>query len=191
MSCGSPRLQKDNFYLRPIQRKPNAPSFMSVQIGINTINQMLSKMCEQAGLEHRTNHSLRATGASNMFQANLPEHVIQSRTGHLSLKALRTYERVTEDQQKEACKILTPISTNIHQEPKKREQMAANAPPPQMVTNALFGNPNNCTINVQVYNSPNFQQCPFQGMATITQEYADSNDDLLVDSILCNTDYDV
>ncbi len=33
-----------------------------------------------------------------MFEANLPEHVIQSRTGHLSLKALRTYERVTEEQ---------------------------------------------------------------------------------------------
>ena len=72
---------------------------MSMQVGVNTINQMLSKMCEQAGLEHRTNHSLRATGASDMFQANLPEHVIQSRTGHLSLKAFRTYERVTDEQQ--------------------------------------------------------------------------------------------
>lgn len=164
-------LQKDNFYLCPLQRKPedpNAPRFMSVQIRINTINQTLSKMCEQAGLEHRTNHSLWATGASNMFQANLPEHVIQSRMGHLLLNALRMYERVTKDQQKEVCKVLTPISTNFHQEPKKHEQTVAKAPPPQMVTNALFGNPNNCTINVQVHNSLNFQQCPFQGMAITT-----------------------
>ena len=72
---------------------------MSVQI---TINQMLSKMCEHMGLEHCTNHSLLATGASKMFQANLPEHVIQSHMGHLSPKALRLYERVIEDQRKEA-----------------------------------------------------------------------------------------
>ena len=49
----------------------------------------------------------------------------------------------------------------------------------------------NCTINVQVYNSPIFQQCPFQGMAITTQAYEDSEDDLLVDSVLCDTDYDV
>ena len=60
------------------------------QVGINTINQMLSKMCEQAGVEHCTNHSLCATGATDLFKANIQEHVIQSRMGHLSLKALRT-----------------------------------------------------------------------------------------------------
>ena len=191
----SEALQKDNFYLRPLQKKPedpNAPWFMSMQVGVNTINQMLSKMCEQAGLEHRTNHSLRATGASDMFQANLPEHVIQSRTGHLSLKALRTYERVTEEQQQEACKVLTPISTNhLHVQAAKHEQMVAKESPPNAVTNALFGNPQNCTINVQVYNNPSFQQCQFQGMTITTQEYVDSRDDQLVDSILCDADYDV
>ena len=51
----SDALEKDNFYLRPLSRKPedpNAPWFMSMQVGINTINQMLSKMCEEVGLEH-------------------------------------------------------------------------------------------------------------------------------------------
>ena len=56
--------------------------------------------------------------------------------------------------------------------------MVTNALPPQMVTNTLFGNPCHCSINVQVYNSANFQQCPF---AVTTQEYADLNDDLVVD----------
>ena len=51
---------------------------MTMQIGVNTMNSMLSKMRDQAGIEHRSNHSLRATGASDMFQANLPEHVINS-----------------------------------------------------------------------------------------------------------------
>ena len=88
--------------------------------------------------------------------------------------------------------MLTPITTNCHQQPKRHEheheQTVGVAPPFQMVTNALFGNPRNCNINV---NSPNFQQCPFPGTAISTQAYEDSKDDLLVDSILCDTDYDV
>ncbi|MCG8624100.1 MAG: hypothetical protein MJE68_19170, partial [Proteobacteria bacterium] len=62
---------EDNFYLRPLQKKPDdpcAPWFTSMQIGVNTMNSMLSKMCDQAGIERRSNHSLRATGDSDMFQ---------------------------------------------------------------------------------------------------------------------------
>ena len=117
-------------------------------------------MCDQAGIERRSNHSLRATGASNMFQANLPEHVIQSRTGHLSLKALHTYERVTEEQQKEACKVLTPIDQQGSNEPKNPSTSAVAKPqvvsPAPLMANTLFGNPQNCTINVQIYNNPLF-----------------------------------
>ena len=90
-----------------------------MQIGVNTMNSMLSKMCDQAGIECHSNHSLRAIGASDTFQAYLPEHVIQSRTGHLSLKALHTYERVTEEQQKEACKVPTSVDQPGSNEPKK------------------------------------------------------------------------
>ena len=37
----------------------------------------------------KTNHSLRATAASELFCANVPEKLIQERTGHKSLQALR------------------------------------------------------------------------------------------------------
>ena len=190
----SDALQKDNFYLCPLQKKPDnpgAPWFSSMQVGINTMNDMLKKMCDQPGIEHRSNHSLRATGASEMFQANLPEHVIQSRTGHLSLKALRTYERVTEEQQKEACKILTAIDSpqESNKSNKSINPSISTVAKPQAVSplmaNTFFGNPQNCTINVQIYNP--FQQCPFQGMKIVQQE-AESSDDVLVDSILSSED---
>jgi integrase len=35
-----------------------------------------------------TNHSLRATGATRLFEANVPEKLIQERTGHRSIDAL-------------------------------------------------------------------------------------------------------
>ena len=39
-------------------------------------------MCEEAGIEGKTNHSLRATGVTKMYLAGVPKKVIQERTGH-------------------------------------------------------------------------------------------------------------
>ena len=41
--------------------------------------------------------NLRATGATTLYSANVPENMIQQRTGHLSLKGLRTYEHNSEE----------------------------------------------------------------------------------------------
>ena len=43
---------------------------------------MSKDMCQVAGIEgHKTNHSLRATGASELFEAGVPEKIIKERTG--------------------------------------------------------------------------------------------------------------
>ena len=41
-------------------------------------------MCEEAGIHGKKNHSLRATGASAMFRATVPEKIIREVTGHQS-----------------------------------------------------------------------------------------------------------
>ena len=41
---------------------------------------------------HFTNHNLRATGASELFAAGVPEALIQKCTGHRSVESLRLYE---------------------------------------------------------------------------------------------------
>ena len=53
------------------------------------------------------NHSLKATGATVMYVADVPEKIIQERTGHRSLTALRIYEWTTEDKQQAASTVLT------------------------------------------------------------------------------------
>jgi site-specific recombinase XerD len=40
-----------------------------------------------------TNHSMRAISVTQMCKSGVPEKVIQERTGHKSLDALRVYER--------------------------------------------------------------------------------------------------
>ena len=64
-------------------------------------------MCEEAGITgHKTNHSLRAYVATELFNAGIPEKVIQDRTGHRSLDGLRKYETISEQQKEAACKVL-------------------------------------------------------------------------------------
>ena len=85
--------------LLSVPAKADLPWFTSTQVGQNELNKMVQRMCQEAGVAgKKTNHSLRATGASQLFQANVPEKIIQQRTGHRSLEALRQYERTTSEQ---------------------------------------------------------------------------------------------
>lgn len=57
-----------------------------------------------------TNHSLRDTCATQLYDAGVPEAVVQKQTGHKSIKALRLYERVTLNQQKLVSSIISPAA---------------------------------------------------------------------------------
>ena len=66
----------------------------------------LNTMCSEAGIhEKETNHSLRATGASALFNAGVPEKLIRDVTGHRS-SALHLYERPTIEQKQSVSKVL-------------------------------------------------------------------------------------
>ena len=67
---------------------------------------MVKDMCEELGVEGNTNHSMRASGPTAMFQKNIPEHVIQKVTGHRSLGSLRAYEKISTSQHTEVSKVL-------------------------------------------------------------------------------------
>ena len=70
---------------------------------------MVKDMCEEAGVRGKTNHSMRVSGATAMFQKNIPElaeHVIQKVTGQRSLDSLRAYERISTSQHTEVSKVL-------------------------------------------------------------------------------------
>ena len=68
---------------------------------------MVKSMFSEIGVSGMTNHSLRVTGASDLFQAGVPEKIIQERTGHRSVEALRTYERTTTMQHMVVSKVLS------------------------------------------------------------------------------------
>ncbi len=77
---------------------------------------MFKDMCAEAGVSgHKTNHSLRATGASELFEAGVPEKIIKERTGHRSLEALCLYERTTRDQHQAVSVIFVIVTKDIIQ----------------------------------------------------------------------------
>ena len=74
----------------------------------HTLQQKVRKMCAEAGVSgNKTNHSLRATGATELYKKGVPEKLIQERTRHRSLESLRTYERSSEEQHKAVSTLLS------------------------------------------------------------------------------------
>lgn len=83
--------EADLFYCRPLQMFAESNCWYSRKPrGKHTLNNMVKTMCSEAGIEgHFTNHNLKATGATQLFERNIPEKVIQEFTGHRSVKGLR------------------------------------------------------------------------------------------------------
>ena len=106
----------------------------------------MKDICERSGVTgHKTNHSLRATGATAMYQAEV-QTLIQERTGHRSLQALRVYERSTEKQHKAVSAVLSSNSqTTFHSEISKKDIQFT---PTSGLTQFSFSNLHGCTINI-------------------------------------------
>ena len=107
-------IEQDIFYVCPLPKipaGPSAPWFTSVPVGRNTLSKMLQNMCDEGGVQgKKTNHSLRAYAATELFQAGVSEKVIQNRSGHRSLEGLRKNEHISEQQKRNACGVLAPYA---------------------------------------------------------------------------------
>ena len=109
-------MQNDYFYLKP--KKDFSPSdeswYTNQVLGKNQPMTMVPKMFTEAGLSKRaTNHSLRATGATELYRCGVPENVIKERTGHKSLDGVRAYDRTSVEQQVAVSRILTDVNCPI------------------------------------------------------------------------------
>ena len=104
-------IKNDIFYLQPLAQvpsNPSAPWFKTTPVGKNTLGTMIKRMYNNAGISDGfTNHSLRAYGATTLFHAEVPEKLIQQRTGHRSVEALRHYERTSQSQLLDVSNIMS------------------------------------------------------------------------------------
>jgi hypothetical protein len=72
-------------------------------VGKNILSKIVKTMCTAAGISgNMRNHSLKATCATRLYQANIDEQQIMERTGHRSTIGVRAYKR-TANVQVENC----------------------------------------------------------------------------------------
>lgn len=87
------------FYLTPITSSSNDQGrwFKTTPIGHNTLSTTVKRLCNLVGIEgFKSNHSLRATCATRLFNEGVDEQIIMSRTGHRTTTGVRSYKRMGE-----------------------------------------------------------------------------------------------
>ena len=63
----------------------------------NILAGTVKRLCQEAGLTgHFTNHSLRPTAATRLFEADVDEQLIMLRTGHSRTSGVKSYRRFGE-----------------------------------------------------------------------------------------------
>ena len=147
-----PKIVKDSsstFYWKPKDVTPmcdEVPWFTLQVLGRNTLGSMVKKMFEQIGVEGKTNHSLRATGATRLFKAKVPEKLIKERTGHRSVDSLRLYEHTSVMQQKSVSAVIcSPLEQQFENKP---PSSIATAPTVAGGVQNMLQGCQNCTFNV-------------------------------------------
>ena len=145
------------FYFRPLVKPTKDCWYSKLPLGHNLLSSTVPRICKLGGIQgFKTNHSLRATATSRLYQSGVDEQLVMERTGHRSLDGVCSYKR-TSDQQREAL-------SDILNMPKKREAEEPNTTAPTVApTTAPFLSSqhlralnlptatfNSCTVNFHV-----------------------------------------
>ena len=86
-------------------------------VGHNTLSKTVKRLCASAGISgFKTNHLLRVTNATRLFQSGVDEQLIMARTGHRSVEGVRSYKRISHEQRQTLSEVLNS-ATNGNEEP--------------------------------------------------------------------------
>ena len=100
-----------HFYLTLLRKKRDDVWYSKVPVGHNTLSQTVGQLCKLAGITgFKTNHSLRVTSATRLFQSGIDEQLIMSHTGYRSVDGVRSYKRISEEQKKSVSRVLSSTS---------------------------------------------------------------------------------
>ena len=110
------------FYLRPRPKYSHSIWYCDQPYGNHKLSSTIKSMCAKAGLKGKfTNHSLRATSASRMYENDIPEQVIKEITGHRS-ECVRTYKRTPDSIKERASMTISGPGTSKCEQNYKESQ---------------------------------------------------------------------
>ena len=118
----------NSFYLQPSRTPTDTCWYTRQPLGHSTLGGTVARLCKQAGIEgYKTNHSLRATATTRLYESGVDEQQIMERTGHRSLEGVRSYKR-TSDKQRQALSDV--LNREDHHSTRQTPQFTAVTQPP-------------------------------------------------------------
>lgn len=118
------------FYLTPLAKYREDVWFSKTPLGHNMLGKVVSDMMKQAGFDgHFTNHSLRVSLATRLFDAEVDEQLIMNRTGHSSTDGVRAYKRASTKLKEITSDVLNQKTVSSKAENKHATQLDPDCPP--------------------------------------------------------------
>ena len=130
------------FYLTPLARPKEAVWYSKVPLGHNMLGKVVGDMMNQAGFEgHYTNHSLRVSLATRLFDAQVDEQLIMSTTGHSSTEGVRAYKRASSKlkQITSWCVVASARPLNDLGSASERRHISSDVGPPGPISLGIWG----------------------------------------------------
>ena len=82
------------FYVQPLRNPTPSCWYSKKPLGYHTLSNTVYRAAGIHG--YKTNHSLRATAATRLFESGVDEQLIMERTGHRSVDGVRSYQTINE-----------------------------------------------------------------------------------------------
>jgi hypothetical protein len=176
-----PETTETSFYLTPLKKPRSNAWYTKTPVGHNTLGKTVSRLCKAGGITgYKTNHSLRVTAATRLFQSGVDEQLIMDRTGHRSLDGVRRYKRISDEQRQTTSDILNAATNGDCSAPcplSKKPRVNENESSSSFTSITI-----SCISNSQVaisnnFNMPksnkdySFPQIIFNGCSSITVNY--------------------
>ena len=140
LSLMPPNRPADAFYLQPSRHPTSTCWFSATPLGHYSLGRTISRICKEAGIGgYKTNHSLRATAATRLYQSGVDEQLVMERTGHRSLEGVRSYKR-TSDTQCQALSDILNCSKKTRTDSSKETCSVPTLPPVASSTSSIQNN---------------------------------------------------
>ena len=98
----------DSFYLMPLQNPSATCWYSSRPLGYHKLDNTVARFCKSAGIPgYKTNHSLRVTAATRLYDSGIDEQLVMETTGHCSTEGVCTYKRTSKTQRQQVSDILS------------------------------------------------------------------------------------
>ena len=164
-----PAMDSEVFYLTPLKNPKGNIWYSKVPVGHNTLSATVGRICKQGGLTgFKTNHSLRVTNATRLFQSGMDEQLIMSNTGHRSVDGVRSYKRIGEDQKKAISQVLNSATNGEHC---SDENKPGDSKKPRLMTTPTNSTLSMCTSKTLNLTSPCPPSFRFDGCSSVTINY--------------------